>query len=138
MISDGEFIISALHSFYFTKGLQAPIVTIEQLSLFKVFSKGTYHHSLACSHLRCKIQVPVDEAHSIYTAGIRKHGQPPFRPAYGLLDVRLLFSKHWTVSAGPPNMRLRLYTEFYVFEKFCLDYGITQSAKFVRTTAQIG
>lgn len=50
-----------------------------------------------------------DEAHFIYTSGIKKHGQPAFRPAYGMLDVvRLLFSKRTAISAYsatlPPHM----------------------------------
>jgi len=45
-------------------------------------------------------RVQVDEAQTIYTAGIAKHHQPAFRPAYGNFDtIRLLFPKTTTVMA---------------------------------------
>jgi superfamily II DNA helicase RecQ len=53
--------------------------------------------------------INVDEAHFIYTSGIRKHGQPQFRPAYGVLNVvRLLFSKHMAVSAHSATLPLHM------------------------------
>ena len=45
-------------------------------------------------------RIQVDEAQNVYTAGIPKHNQPAFRPAYGNFDtIRLLFPKTTTVTA---------------------------------------
>ena len=45
-------------------------------------------------------RLQIDEAQTIYTAGIAKHNQPSFRPAYGKFDViRLLLPKTTTVMA---------------------------------------
>jgi superfamily II DNA helicase RecQ len=45
-------------------------------------------------------RLQLDEAQNIYTAGIPKHNQPAFRPAYGNFDaLRLLFPKTTTVTA---------------------------------------
>ena len=89
---------------------QALIVTVEQLSLYKGHLPRLARLLRQDRTFVAKFKfLNVDEAHFIYTAGIRKHGQPPFCPAYGLLDVvRLLFSKQTAVSAHsatlPPHM----------------------------------
>ena len=45
-------------------------------------------------------RIAVDEAHTIYTAGIPKHNKPAYRPAYGYFDtIRLLFCKSTSVIA---------------------------------------
>jgi len=50
--------------------------------------------------VNCIKQLQIDEAQTIYTAGIAKHNQPPFQPAYSKFDViQLLFPKTTTVMA---------------------------------------
>jgi len=45
-------------------------------------------------------RIAMDEAHTIYTAGISKHNKPAHRPAYGYFDtIRLLFPRSTTVIA---------------------------------------
>jgi superfamily II DNA helicase RecQ len=51
----------------------------------------------------------IDKAQTVYTAGIAKHGQAAFRPAYGHFDgICLLFPKSTSVLAFsatmPPHM----------------------------------
>jgi superfamily II DNA helicase RecQ len=64
-------------------------------------------------------RVHVDEAHSIYTAGIPLYGQPAFRPAWGNLgELRLLLPKTIPVQAlsgtFPPHIT-RCVTEKLLF-----------------------
>jgi superfamily II DNA helicase RecQ len=88
---------------------RALIVTVEQLSLYKGHLPRFARLIRQDRSLLSKFKLMnIDEAHFLYMTGIRKHGQPAFRPAYGVLDsVRLLF-KNITVSAHsatlPPHM----------------------------------
>jgi superfamily II DNA helicase RecQ len=115
-VNDGEFWTVGLQAMPFmqrvshttTQGLasgaaycQHWLVTMEQL----VFHKGHLPRlgKLIRQDRKLSSQVQtlnIDEAHTIYTAGMKKHGQPAYRPAYGMIDtVRLLFSKKISVSA---------------------------------------
>jgi superfamily II DNA/RNA helicase len=72
-------------------------------------------------------RVFIDEAQNVYTAGIPKHGQPAFHPAYGRFNtVRLLFPKATSVLAFsatlPPHMmptirkQLGLAPDYYLLQ----------------------
>lgn len=84
------------------------------------------------SQLRKLIKkVHVDEAHTIYTAGISLYGQPPFRPAWGSLgELRLLLPKNIPFQALsgtlPPHITLCV-TEKLLFPSSYVTISLTSN-----------
>ncbi|KII95827.1 hypothetical protein PLICRDRAFT_26163 [Plicaturopsis crispa FD-325 SS-3] len=70
-------------------------------------------------------RVHVDEAHTIYTAGISKHGEPAFRPAWGTLDVLRILLQRGTpfqlLSATLPDHILRISKEKTMISPDCFE-----------------
>jgi superfamily II DNA helicase RecQ len=76
------------------------ITTMEQLGIFDghMTRFGKLLRARDRKFITSIKRLEIDELHTVYTAGIPKHGQPAFRPAYGRFDViRLLFPKTTTV-----------------------------------------
>ena len=75
--------------------------------------------------------VHIDEAHTIYTAGISLYGEPPFRPAWGLLgELRLILPKNTPFQALsgtlPPHITLCV-TEKLLFPSDYIKIGLTSN-----------
>jgi superfamily II DNA helicase RecQ len=76
-------------------------------------------------------RVHVDEAHSVYTAGIPLYGQPAFRPAWGNLgELRLVLPKNVPFQAlsgtFPPHIT-SCVTEKLLFPSDYLTIGLTSN-----------
>ncbi|KII90888.1 hypothetical protein PLICRDRAFT_158307 [Plicaturopsis crispa FD-325 SS-3] len=68
-------------------------------------------------------RVHVDEAHTIYTAGISKHGEPAYRPAWGQIgNLRVLLQKgtpFQLLSASLTDHTLRIVKEKTLMHQQC-------------------
>jgi superfamily II DNA helicase RecQ len=74
-------------------------------------------------------RVHVDEAHSIYTAGIPLYGQPAFRPAWGHLgELRILLTKNTpfqALSGTLPCHIINCITDKLLFESEYIPIHLT-------------
>jgi superfamily II DNA helicase RecQ len=69
----------------------------------------------------------VDEAHNIYTAGTKKHGQEAFRPGWGLLrEVRIRLSK------GVPCQAVSATIPKHILDIVDKKLGLSSNRKLIR------
>ena len=76
-------------------------------------------------------RVHIDEAHTIYTAGISLYGQPPFRSAWGKLgELRLVLPKNTPLQAlsgtFPPHI-VRCIREQLLFQSDSVTIHLTSN-----------